>query len=145
MGDKIVSCVAAEEAVVVSLIFDGNVGFGLLGFVYFGDIVDGQERMLVDDADTLLEIGDRVLVFLLLRFLLHVLNLGLCFDVDDDDDDGDNDDSFEDPDSGPSAFSVPAFNGGHFSLVGGGCFFTTLSLRLLLNLFLLLVQLLPPF
>lgn len=52
----------------------------------------------------------------------------------------DDDDSFEDPDSGPCAFPVPAFNGGHFFLLVG-CWFFTLSL---LPNFLLLSVLLPP-
>ncbi|XVF04308.1 hypothetical protein REPUB_Repub05bG0071400 [Reevesia pubescens] len=76
---------------------------------------------------------------LLLLLLLYDLNLELDF-VDDDVVADDDDDSFEDPDSGPCAFPVPAFNGGHLFLLVG-CWFFTLSL---LPNFLLLSVLLPP-
>lgn len=153
MRSKIVSWVTVKGVeVAVNLIFDKNAGFDLVE-----DIGDGQERVIVDDGRNVvvLVVGDDIVLLLLLLLLLPlVLNLRLSpddfvADVDDVvvvDNGGGDDDSLEDPDSGPCcAFSVPAFNEGHFSLVGGGCFFTTLSLLMLLpNLFLLLVQLLPP-
>lgn len=56
---------------------------------------------------------------LLFLLLLHTLNLevGLGFDAAAADDD--DDDSFEDPDSAPCAFPLPAFNRAtHFLQVG---------------------------
>ncbi|KAJ6979667.1 hypothetical protein NC653_027729 [Populus alba x Populus x berolinensis] len=127
MENKIFSWMVVEEAAAaaVYLILDTNVGFGLVGAVRFGDIGGEQERaaLVDDDRSALWVIGDP---FLLL--LLYVLNLGL---------------SFEAPDPGPCAFSVPAFNGEYFSLMGGACLFTALSNLLLPTLFLLVVQQLP--
>ncbi|CAK7350090.1 unnamed protein product [Dovyalis caffra] len=144
MESKIFSWMVVEEAaaaVVGCLIFDTNIGFGLVGAVSFGDTDGGQERVVLvdDDSDAVWVITDLVLLLLVLLLLLYVLNLGLCFEVGDG-----GGDSFEDPDSDPCALSVPALSGELFSLMGGGCLFTTLSNLLLPSLFLLLVQLLLP-
>ncbi|KAJ6886377.1 hypothetical protein NC651_026923 [Populus alba x Populus x berolinensis] len=125
--------VEEAAAAAVYLILDTNVGFGLVGAVRFGDIGGEQERAALfdDDSSALWVIGDPFLLLLLLLLLLrlYLLNLGL---------------SFEAPDPGPCAFSVPAFNGEYFSLMGGACLFTALSNLLLPTLFLLVVQQLPP-
>jgi hypothetical protein len=103
------------------LILHTNVGDG-------GDIVPGNGRWALalalalavddddDDGNILLLVRENLglLLLLLLLVLLHTLNLELGFDDGDDDDD----DSFEDPDSGPCTFPLPAFNGeAHFFLV----------------------------
>ena len=133
MENMIFSWMVVEEAAAAAVypILDTNVGFGLVGAVRFGDIGGEQERaaLVDDDSSALWVIGDPFLLLLLLLLLLYVLNLGL---------------SFEAPDPGPCAFSVPAFNGEYFSLMGGACLFTALSNLLLPTLFLLVVQQLPP-
>lgn len=61
--------------------------------------------------------------FLLLLLLLHVFDTDDVLLLDGGDDDDDADDSFEDPESGCSDFSVPAFNEKHFCccLMVGSC------------------------
>lgn len=99
---------AVVAAVVVRLILHTNVGDGT-GFD--GGSGVGNRRMPVDDSDFLFVAT--VNIGLLLLLLLHALNLELGFDGDDDDD------SFEDPDSDPCAFPLPAFKGAaRFFLVG---------------------------
>lgn len=83
------------------LILHTNVGDG-------GDIGPGNGRLLalalaVDDGDILFLVTEN-LGLLVLLLLLHTLD----FD-DGGDDDDDDDDSFEDPESGPFAFPLPAF------------------------------------
>lgn len=143
MASKSVSWAVAEEenvgAVYAYLFYARNGRSGLDGTVSVGDTDDRQERVSVDLDDLVLVVP----LLLLLLLLLHVLNRVLCSggaaaDAGVDDEDEDDDDSFEDPDSDPCAFSVPAFNGGHFYLKAGGCSFTILP-----NIFLLLVQSLP--
>lgn len=110
-----VAVVAVAVAVVIgSLILHINVGDDV-GFDK--DIGAGKERQVlaVDDGDVLFLVMKCIGLLLLLLLLLHTLNLEPHFEADDD---GDDDDSFEDPDSGPFAFPLPAFDGApHFSLV----------------------------
>lgn len=103
---------------------------GVVGVV--GDTGVGHERLGLgvgesEDVVWLMD-GEKNLVrlLLLLRPLLHALNLGPGFEADDDGADAvADDDSCEDPDSDPCccrccAFPLPAFNEAvHFFLVGG--------------------------
>ncbi|XVE80046.1 hypothetical protein DITRI_Ditri14bG0107600 [Diplodiscus trichospermus] len=116
-----------------------NVGLAVVVIGFLADIDDGEKESF--------PVGFLVALLLLrLRLLVYDLNLKLGFDFDAADvvvvvAVVDDDDSFEDPDSGPCAFPVPAFNGGHLSFLLVGCWFFTLSL---LPNFLLLSVLLPP-
>lgn len=101
----------------------------------FGSGIDGNGKLgldAVDDGDDFLFVVMENLDGVLLLLLLSDLNLG------------NNDDSFEDPDSVPCAFPLPAFNGtANFFLVGCG-FFTLLFLPSSTSTLLLLLVQLPP-
>lgn len=139
-ASKTVSSVAVEaeaDAVYLNLHTNGGLVVVVAGFAGF-ESKDGSGR---EKLGAFVENLGRLLRLLLLLLLpqLHALNSQLGFAAAAADD---SDDSFEDPDSGPFAFPLPAFNGQHFILLVASCsrFLASLFSFLAASL-LLLVQL----
>jgi hypothetical protein len=130
------SRVGVAALVVVSrLNLHTNVGDGDIGRGYGSLALALALAPDDDDEEILFPVRENLGLLLLLLLLLHTLNLELLVGFDG------GDDSFEDPDSGPCAFPLPAFNGApHFFLVVFLCCF---ALPFLPTSLLLLVQL-PP-
>lgn len=129
---------AEADAVYLNLQTDGGLVVVVAGFAGFESTDGGGHEKLgafVENLGRLL----RLLLLLLLLPQLHALNSQLDFAAAADDD---SDDSFEDPDSGPLAFPLPAFNGQHFILLVASCSRLLASLfSFLADSLLLLVQL----